>query len=158
VVASRNRWFGAAAIALVVPAGWALWRLGDAVREDQSIATFHGVRLGMTPSDVRARYALAGDFRASTTEGGEYLLDFSPTAPAEASVRSARFEFHLGLLVAVRAELTPEDPWASTEGVAVTESAVRETTMQSADRVHVNLIARNCPTHADEVRRLLSSH
>ncbi len=158
MVASRNRWFGAAAIALVVPAGWALWRLGDSIRDDQAISTFHGVRLGMTPSDVRARYALDGDFRASTTDDGEYLLDFAPRESTDSTVRSARFEFHLGLLVAVRAELTPDDPWAAGEGVAATESAVRETTVLSTDRVHVTLIARNCPTHADEVRRLLSSH
>jgi hypothetical protein len=160
VVTPRNRWFGAAAIALVVPAGWALWRLGDAIRDDRAIATFHGVRLGMTPSDVRARCDLVGEFDASTTaEGGEYVLDFSPQDATEAAdVRSARFEFHDGLLVAIRAELGPEDPWAEDEGVTVTESTVRETTEQSSGRVRVTLIARNCPTHVDEVRRLLSSH
>jgi hypothetical protein len=142
----------------MVPAGWALWRLGDTIRDDQASTTFHGVRLGMTPSDVRARYELPGDFRATTTEEGDYLLDFAPDETSEASVHSARFEFHLGLLVALRAEIAPGDPWADDRGVTVTESAVRETTEESPDRVQVTLIARNCPTHADEVQRLLASH
>jgi hypothetical protein len=158
VVTPRNRWIGAAAIALVVPAGWALWRLGGDIRDDRAVSTFHGVRLGMTPSDVRTRSDLAGDYQASTTDDGEYVLDFSPSEVTTASVRSARFEFHDGLLVAIRAELAPEDPWADGEGVAITESAVREMTVQAGGRVHMALIARNCPTHADEVRRLLSSH
>lgn len=152
---SRKRWLGAAAVTLAVPAAWAAVKLADVGNdEDASIATFHGTRLGMTPADVRARFDVQGELRASTEEDGTYALELDDGA---GTVRSARFEFHEGLLVAVRAELDPQDPAAARKGLFLSESTVRRTSVGANGIIELTVITRDCPTHADEVRKLLSS-
>ncbi len=152
---TRNRWLGAAAVTLAVPVAWAVVRLADlATEDDPAISSFHGARLGMTPGDVRSRFDVPGELRAGTGEDGTYTLELESAA---GTVRSARFEFHEGVLVAVRAELDPRDPSAGRTGLSLSDSTVRKTSAGANGGLELTLIARDCPTHADEVRTLISS-
>ena len=67
---------------------------------DRSLAA---VRLGMAPRDVRDRFApdCPGAWVASTdVAGDDIVLDWKGSDGAR--IADARFEFHLGMLVAVR--------------------------------------------------------
>ena len=156
---SQRRWFGAAALALAVPTGWVWWRLAQG--SDDNLNEFHGARLGMTASQLRQSFALAdeGAFRAAGNAGseGELWLEWTPTQAA--SLAGARFEFHEGLLVAIRAELhdASEATRVAAEPVQLTEGTLRHRALLTPDsaRVRISILSRDCPTHAEEVRRLI---
>lgn len=139
---------------LAVPTAWALVRVASAMLADEDISTFHGARLGMTPSDVREHLDLDGDLRAISLPDGSYALALAPSEDPGRSVGAVRFEFHLGLLVAIRAELAKDSSSAQDDPLVVTSGAVRQIA-QRADRAELTLLSRSCPTHADEVRSLL---
>jgi hypothetical protein len=139
---------------LAVPAVWAVVRLADAGLPSTQGFTFHGVRLGMTPADVRSRFDVSAGLRASVAEDGTYLLDLENAA---GTVRAARLEFHEGLLVAIRAELDPRDEWASDDGLFLSEATVRRTLRDGTGNTQLTVLSRTCPTHADEVRALMAS-
>ena len=107
---SQKRWFGAAALALAVPAGWAWIRLTS--QRSDNLSEFHGARLGMSASELRRGFSLPGDFRVHSDgdADGELAVEWAPPAGEEGSsyFSFVRFEFHQGLLVAVRADT--EDP------------------------------------------------
>lgn len=116
--------------------------------------TFHGVRLGMTPGDVRARFQppRGADGPASwrSVPGGEGTLEYS--VPSR-DVPNVRFEFHSGMLVAVRATLEPGD--------SASRGARRDlhpgSVLVRAPRgsaVEVTWLSRDCPTHKLEADRL----
>ena len=125
--------------------------LGAAACESSPTTDFHGVKLGMTAGDVRERFrGPAGAWKATT--GEEMLLDYSPDTGGAPKVR---FEFHAGMLVAIRAKLDLHDPSAAA-------SARREVTpgavlTREADRQSVSLVwlSRDCPTHKEEAERLV---
>jgi len=150
-------WVAAAALALVLPAGWALVRV--AAKDADPTAAF-GVRLGMTASDVRARAALPdGVWSTSTTADGTLLLDWSASAD-DASIRDARFEIHEGALVAIRATLS--DPAALPVGEGGdrrmrSAEAVADARSHEDGTTRYRLVARNCPVHAREVAEILAS-
>ncbi len=116
--------------------------------------SFHGAKLGMAPRDVRDRFDLAalGAFKI-TSPGDELVLDWAPSRTGEGTVESARFEFHAGMLVAVRARLAQRDPEAAGSPLLATKTAVVARTR--AEGVGYTLLARDCPTHRDEEKRLL---
>jgi hypothetical protein len=121
-------------------------------------ATVRGVRLGMTPREVRERFAApgAGQWRAGS-EGGEVVLEWSPAGGAAAAEGEvARFEFHSGMLVAVRMVLPASDPDAQGATLGVSSASVMARRGLTNGRVEMTLLARDCPTHAAEVRRLLA--
>lgn len=153
-------WVAAAALALVLPAGWALVRV--AAKDADPTAAF-GVRLGMTASDVRARAALPpGVWTTSTTPDGTLLLDWAPDA-ADASIRAARFEVHEGALVAVRATLVDSNSLDSALANGGGDRQIRSAEAVADARPHEDgttrfrLVARNCPVHASEVAEILAS-
>ncbi len=112
--------------------------------------TFHGVKLGMTPGDVRARFtAPSGAWRA--TSGSEMVLDYSPDTGDAPKVR---FEFHSGMLVAVRATLTANDAAAGGQRRELTPGSVLVREPAAAGRVSLVWLSRDCPTHKDEATRL----
>ena len=116
-----------------------------------------GVRLGMTPTQVRERFgtAVRGTFR-SEAMGEDLALVWTPDEP-DASVRSARHEFHVGQLVAMRLVMDPSAPAARGPAMELTEVSIL--TRERADEgVEVTWLARSCPTHADEVRRRIQEH
>lgn len=116
-----------------------------------------GVRLGMTPPQVRERFgtAVRGSFR-SEAMGEDLVLVWTPDEP-DASVRSARHEFHLGQLVAMRLVVDPSAPMARGPAMELTEVSIL-TREPGDDGVEVTWLARSCPTHADEVERRIREH
>jgi hypothetical protein len=112
---------------------------------------FHGVRLGFAARDVRDRFPLRGAWQASSDE-----LSWTPSDGVQ-TVREVHFEFHMGSLVAVRARLSPRDESARGGPLQTTAATLVARTPRSDGDVDLFLVARDCPTHAAEVARLLGS-
>ena len=115
-----------------------------------------GVRLGMTPTQVRDRFDPAGPgtFRSEAMDE-DFALVWEPEA--DSAVRGARHEFHLGQLVAMRLTVSEDAPEASGAAILTTDLSVL-TRESVAEGVAITWLARSCPTHADEVRRRIRDH
>lgn len=114
---------------------------------------FHGVKLGMTPGDVREKIDLPKDGAWKSTPGEEMLLDYSPPSGA---VPKVRFEFHSGMLVAIRADLASSDPAASSPlPLEVTPGAVIARDKPGSHFTKLTWLSRDCPTHKEEAERLV---
>jgi hypothetical protein len=135
----------------IVLVSLALTHVGNVMTEPLA---FEGVRLGLAPQDVRARFALAGTWTA--VPGDELALAWSSSDPM-ATVRDARFEFHLGSLVAVRGHVTSKDEEARGDALRVSGVALIARRPRAGGDVDVLLVDRDCPTHAREVARLLGT-
>lgn len=154
---SGKQLYGAAVFALVLPTGWAFYRWVSSLLSSDLPSAFHGTRLGMTIADVRGRFESrsSGEFSARPNGESGWAIDWVSTSPAATTIQRATFEFHEGLLVAVRAEVDRNDPLASFVGTTATAGTVRRVSSRSDTTFDVLLIARACPTHAAEVRNLL---
>jgi hypothetical protein len=108
---------------------------------------FHGVKLGMTAQDVRARFDESGSFRSESEA-------LTLTTPGK-DVTTARFEFHRGILVAVRAS-TARPPMGLESGARYSSGAVVEVS-KANNAFAFRWIARDCPAHAEEAETLLRS-
>jgi hypothetical protein len=112
------------------------------------LGDFRGARLGMTATAVRARYQepSLGKWESAPSAIAEdtALLWRASSGPEE-----ARFEFHSGMLVAVRAVVGPDDPAAARPPLEVSKAIVR-----TRDASKVTILARDCPTHHAEAERL----
>ncbi|MBX3275090.1 MAG: hypothetical protein KF729_32800 [Sandaracinaceae bacterium] len=117
-----------------------------------------GVRLGMTPAQVRDRFGTAagGTFRGEA-QGEDFALVWAPPEASRSPVRAARHEFHVGQLVAMRLTLDPAAPAAQGPPVELTELSVLTRERVGSD-VALTWLARACPTHAEEVRRRIQEH
>jgi hypothetical protein len=141
-----------AAIAPIAVAGAAFFvarsRL-DAAREP--LAAFR-LRLGMTPADVRATFAppAAGPSQWKVDSTGESALEW------RGSGRMFRFEFHNAQLMAVRAVLDSRDPSTHGRALEVSTASVLRRHVREDGRVELTLLARDCPSHAEEARRLIA--
>ncbi len=117
-------------------------------REPQQV-DFHGVRLGMSAGDVRRRFVgPAGQWKV--TPGDGMVVDYAPEGGV---LPRARFEFHTGMLVAVRATLPPLDPSAEGSERVVTPASVLVRKVEG-DHVAFTLLSRDCPTHRAEAAAL----
>jgi hypothetical protein len=105
------------------------------------------VRLGMAPRDVRDRFPLGGEgsWQTALGTGDDTVLEWTSRNPKSA-VLHARFEFHLGMLVAIRA--TTSEPLSS-EKIALTPKTVTVRAPHEGGTA-VTVLARDCPTHKDE--------
>lgn len=120
-----------------------------------------GVRLGMTPRDVRDRFEPGGEGSWQTRVGGgagatdDTTLEWSATSEA-GRVGHARFEFHLGMLVAVRAHLRGATGPGGSADVSATPKTVTARVAGGAPKggTDVTILARDCPTHHDEAELL----
>lgn len=157
--AADRRWRAIAVIAILLPAVAALavlWWPSDPER----IGPVRGVLLGIGPAQARESL-LTGDvpgrFRSSAM-GEDFALDWEPTDPSRSELRSARLEFHLGQLVAMRLQVSPDADEAGGAGLEVSPGSilVRESEPGAEGAVRVTWLARTCPTHADEVASHLS--
>ena len=114
-----------------------------------------GVRLGMAPRDVRDRFEGGSQGSWQTTVGGgagatdDTVVEWNASDPA-APTSHARFEFHLGMLVAIRAHL--REP-TSAERIETTAKTVTLRRPRSGG-TDVTVLARDCPTHKDEAEAL----
>jgi hypothetical protein len=69
------------------------------------------------------------------------------------------FEFHSALLVAMRLEVSASSTLAKGAPIEVSASRVLSRVARQrgdGDGVTITIIARDCPTHADEVKQLVS--
>lgn len=117
-----------------------------------------GVRLGMSPRDVRDRFEAGGEGSWQTRLGGatgatdDTIVEW--TAKSEKSrVTQARFEFHLGMLVAIRAHVRDATP---AQRIDVTDRTVTVRTPgpDGSGGTDVMTLARDCPTHREEAEAL----
>lgn len=119
--------------------------------------TFPGVRLGMSPRDVRDRFeeGAAGSWQTKVGGGAgasdDTVLEWSASGDGSRATH-ARFEFHLGMLVAVRAHL--REPIRA-EKVDLTPKTVT-VRLPQAGGTDVTMLARDCPTHHEEAEALAS--
>ena len=107
-----------------------------------------GVRLGMSPRDVRDRFDAPREGTWQTKVGGvteDTTLEWSATQKTSRTSQ-ARFEFHLGMLVAVRAHLREA---SASERVDLTPKTVTVRSPEGGG-TDVVLLARDCPTHHAE--------
>lgn len=127
-----------AALALVLPVVGALVFL---LTSSGDQTEFLGTRLGMGARQIRSSFEPNGTWETSM-DGDLLVLEWSGSDPR---VRSARFELHEGLLVAIRAELIDAN-----DAQTVAPDVVR-----NVRGGMLTMIARGCPVHADEVARLM---
>jgi hypothetical protein len=149
------RWRSIAAwtLAAIVATAVGVWILLPSSNE--ILGPIRGVRLGLSPSQVRRQLETdgPGSFR-SIAMGEDFALVWMPDRPRGDLLR-ARLEFHLGQLVAARMLLSPRASESGGPALSQSEASVlhRRTTSRG---VELTWIAKSCPTHAAEVRRLLS--
>jgi hypothetical protein len=113
----------------------------------------------MSPRDVRERFeGSQGKGAWQTRVGGAAGVSDDTVVEWQASgegapVANARFEFHLGMLVAVRAHLRET---SSAERVDLTPRTVtaRAPSPAGVGGTDVTVLARDCPTHHDEAEAL----
>ncbi len=125
-------------------------------------SVFRGAYLGMTAPELRHRFAPGSDghWAASTSQVGEEALVWTADT-AGSQITQAAFEFHDRILVAVRADLAATAPESSEPPRTVTPITVRvhaSSAGPGADsgQTALTILARDCPTHAPEVARLLA--
>ncbi len=111
----------------------------------------------MVPRDVRDRFTQAGGAWTSEAAKDDFAILWTAPAAALDAPQNTKFEFHTGSLVAVRADVPKGAPIASGDEVVVTQGTVLKRT-PSATLVHIDILARACPTHADEAKRLTDGH
>lgn len=141
------------ALALAVPAAST-----GCARTDGAEA-LPAIKLGMSPRDVRARFETAtqGSWttKIGSSPGDDTILEWVAADPASAKITTAKFEFHLGMLVAIRAHL--REPVAA-EVVDLTAKTVtsRAPSAASGSGSDLVVLARDCPTHRDEAEAVAS--
>jgi len=128
---------------------------------ESNLGLVEGVRLGMSPRDVRERWVnsatSSGSWRVSVGPDGDTVLDWSENASAASNperspgagsgpVKSARFDFHLGMLVAIHAQLREKTTRPIVE-ITSAAASVREPASEGSSLV---IVARDCPTHRGE--------
>lgn len=114
------------------------------------------VKLGMAPGDVRDRFEPGGPGTWQTSVGkvaDDTAIEWK-AKDGSAKVREARFEFHLGMLVAIRA--TTNDAPPSGEKISTTPASVTVRRPAGAGGSEVAVLSRDCPTHKDEAAALAS--
>jgi hypothetical protein len=106
------------------------------------------VRLGMAPRDVRERFQPGGEgtWQTALGVGDDTVLEWT-SRDAKSSVVQARFEFHLGMLVAIRARLYDS---STAENVSLTTKTVTVRAPAREGGTSVTVLARDCPTHKSE--------
>jgi hypothetical protein len=129
--------------------------LGTACNRDAPNEAVPGVRLGMAPRDVRDRFQGGAEGAWQTKVGGgagatdDTVLEWT-SAGETSRATHARFEFHLGMLVAIRAHLREpiREPRVDVTPKTVTVRA------PEAGGTEVTVLARDCPTHHEEAEAL----
>lgn len=155
----RSAWRWIAIAVLIAPAAIGLAALlVSRAGPSETLGPVRGLRLGLAPSQARQMFAAEqpGTFVTSAT-GEDFALEWTPAAPGGA-LHSARLEFHLGQLVALRLSLAPDAPEARGPGLEASEASLLTREPSPEGGVELTWLARSCPTHADEVRRRIAEH
>lgn len=112
------------------------------------------VKLGMAPGDVRDRFEPGGPGTWQTSVShiaGDTAVEWHATN-GTAKVVEARFEFHNGMLVAVRAK--SNEPPPSGEKITTTPGSVTVRRSAPTGGTEIAVLARDCPTHKEEAAAL----
>jgi hypothetical protein len=110
------------------------------------------VRLGMAPRDVRDRFKSDGTWHTGVGAGDDTVLEWTARDP-NGTIANARFEFHLGMLVAIRARSLES---ITSEKITTTAKTVTARSPASEGGTNIAVLARDCPTHKDEADALAS--
>lgn len=131
----------------------ALALFGAACSRDAEEPVPH-VRLGMAPRDVRARFQPGGEgtWQTAVGTGDDTVLEWTARDPGS-SVKDARFEFHLGMLVAIRARTSDK---SRSEAIATTARTVTVRAPTDEGGTLITVLARDCPTHREEAERFVA--
>lgn len=142
-----KRWAPLAALvgALVLVLAW--WLVRPAPGTD-----LRGVRLGLSASDTRTLFQAPGPGSWSSESNPEPILRWK--AQPGALIHEAIFEFHQGMLVAIRLRVDPSSTEAQGPPLEVTQARVVSRGREGEEAL-VTVLSRTCPTHAPEVARLL---
>ncbi|MDB4937900.1 MAG: hypothetical protein JWP87_4872 [Labilithrix sp.] len=137
-----------------------------ACTQDPPAEAVPGVRLGMAPRDVRDRFQGGAEGSWQTKVGGgagasdDTVLEWN-AAGATSRTTHARFEFHLGMLVAIRAHLREpiREPRVDVTAKTVTLrapalGATGDGGASGGGGTDVTVLARDCPTHHEEAEAL----
>ena len=138
----------------------ALVLVGAVVRARNTSTGFSdlaGVRLGMTVRDVRARFDALGRGEWESRVDKDVILTWKPSDTTRGGPLAATFEFHLGILMAIRAELPPGDRAAKGPPFELTDAAVVVRERAPSSAIKLTAIARSCPLHAEESARLVQA-
>lgn len=146
-VLSIKRWAPWLMLAAVLTLVMSWWVLKPTESTD-----FRGVRLGLSASDTRASFQTSGQGEWSSEANPEPSLRWK--ASAGGLIREAVFEFHQGMLVAIRMKVDPSSLDAQGAPLQVTPAQVISRERVEGDVV-VTVLSRSCPTHTTEVLRLL---
>lgn len=145
----HRTWQRAGLVGLAVLSGLGATSLAMGLLSPDAPPSLAGLRLGMTPDDVRARFSPGrGSFRSEVSGSDTALVWEAPGS------EPARFEFHDGQLVAVRLVVAADSPDASGPAVATTAGSVLSRDARPGGEVAALLLSRNCPTHHDEAERI----
>jgi|GEM_PF-1242227 len=140
-----------ALLALALALGASAWWV---VGQRSTGVDLRGVRIGLSAADTRARFLAPGPGVWASESSPEPSLRWSASGATD--VREAVFEFHQGMLVAVRLKVSPKSPEAT--GPSLEQTPARVISRQAeGDAVAVTLLSRSCPAHAAEVAKLLGS-
>ena len=106
----------------------------------------------MAPRDVRDRFQPGGEgsWQTALGAGDDTVLEWTARDP-KLHLAEARFEFHLGMLVAIRAR--SREP-GSLERVSSTPKTVTLHAPAAEGGTKITVLARDCPTHKDEADAL----
>jgi hypothetical protein len=114
-----------------------------------------GVRLGLSLSDTRARFQAPDEGSWSLQSAPEPVLEWTSGQGDASPVRRAVFEFHSGMLMAIRLRVAPGSAEAAGPSLEVGATRVVHRQPQGGS-TEVVVLSRTCPTHAAEVKALLS--
>lgn len=152
---SRSSWL--LPVLLLVPALIALGAVIATVISSLSApepVSIRGVRLGMTADQIRERFDRGTEASWRTEVAGTDLTLIR--GPAGDLDRETRFEIHDGMLVAIRLDVRDDLPEADGDRIVTTPASVLVRSPEEPGRTRISLLARDCPTHADEVSSILS--
>lgn len=131
---------------------------GRTAAHDLRGLSIHGVWLGLTALQVQRRFEDApyGEFSELKGCSSPTLL-WQRRDEGKTTIRSARFEFHDGMLVAMRMRLAATDPLSRGPRLETsTGSLLGRATTADRDTALVWLV-RDCDSHAEEAAELLAS-
>lgn len=114
-----------------------------------------GVRLGFSAADARDRFQTAGPGTWTSAAEPEPVLRWV-ASDEHAPLRAATLEFHNGMLVAVRLSVAKDAPEAAGDAMVLSRTSVTSRKQQPDQTVSYTVLSRDCPTHAEEVRKLIA--
>jgi hypothetical protein len=143
---ARRATLGALLLASLLVSIW--WLLRPAAPTE-----IRGLRLGLSASDTRERFQAPAPGVWSSEANPEPSLRWKADPPSP--IHEAVFEFHQGMLVAIRLSVSAGTPEAAGPPLEVSPARILVRKKEPDGRVSLTVLSRTCPAHATEVNRLL---